>query len=288
MHVGMPVRIVLHADTDSLARAAARAAFARIAELDNTFSDYRSQSEVRRMEARAGEWVPVSADLFEVLGRSLAVAQLSEGAFDPTVAPVVALWREARKTKTLPSHARLDSARALVGWRRVRLDSVKRAVRLEPGMRLDFGGIAKGYIINEARASLRRAGVSSMLIEAGGDIVVGSPPPGESGWRIDARNASSKFKERLLSVTDAAVSTSGPTVQFTEIDGKRYSHVVDPRTGLALTSSAVIHVLAKDPALADAVATALSVLGVGERENFLARLPADVVVEVAGRWPPLL
>ncbi|MEO5568071.1 MAG: FAD:protein FMN transferase [Gemmatimonadaceae bacterium] len=277
VHMGMPVRVVLHAGSDSVARAAARAAFRRIAELDNTFSDYRPQSEVRRMEARSGEWVAVSADLFHLIGRAVEVARLTDGAFDPTVAPIVALWREARRTSVLPRQAQLDSARARVGWRRIALDTAGRAVKLDRGMRLDFGGIAKGYILDQARAALKAGGVDAMLIEAGGDIVVGAAPPGAHGWKIEAPGASAAFAAQLQAVTHAAVSTSGPTVQFVEIDGIRYSHVVDPRTGMALTNGVLIYVRAKDPTLADAIATALTVTGTFDLVRRFPSVVADVV-----------
>jgi thiamine biosynthesis lipoprotein len=273
MHMGMPVRMVLHAGNDSLARAAARAAFDRVATLDNTFSDYRPQSEVRRLESRSGEWVAVSAELFEVTARALEIARLSEGAFDPTVAPVVALWREARRTKILPSAARIDSARRFVGWRRVRLDTTRRAMRLDSGMRLDFGGIAKGYIIGEARRVLAEAGITSSLVEAGGDIVVGDPPPDAPAWRID-------LGDSLTTVVNAAVSSSGPTNQFVEIGGRRYSHVVDPRTGQALANDVLVHVIANDPTIADAASTAFSILTESESARFQARLPSGIRVHV--------
>ena len=283
MHMGMPVRMVLHAGDDSLARAAARAAFDRVAALDNIFSDYRPQSEVRRLESRPGEWVPISADLFALLSRSLEIARLSEGAFDPTAAPVIAVWREARGTKTLPSPARVDSARRVVGWRRVRLDTIRRAIRLDSGMRLDFGGIAKGYILDQARMALKAAGIDRTLIEAGGDIVVGAAPPGERGWRIDAPDASAAFARRLSLITDAAVSTSGPTVQFVEIEGVRYSHVVDPRTGMALTNDVTVRVISPDAALADAVSTALSILDPGGRKRLLTALQSALHADVTGK-----
>ena len=271
--MGMPVRMVLHAGNDSVARVAARAAFRRVAELDDTFSDYRPQSDVRRLDARSGEWVIVSAELFELLGRSVAIARLTGGAFDPTVAPVVALWREARRSKILPRASQVDSARALVGWQKIALDSSRRAVRLAPGVRLDFGGIAKGYVLDQARSVLRTFGIESVLIEAGGDIVVGSAPPGKPGWRIDVTGASEQFTRMASSLVNAALSTSGPTMQFVEIEGVRYSHVVDPRSAMALTNGLLVRVIGRDAALVDAISTALSV------DSQLAT-PAGLIVDV--------
>ena len=259
--MGMPVRIVLYADSDSAARSAARAAFRRIAELDDTFSDYRPQSETRRLSARAGEWVTVSPELFEVVALSISIAKASDGAFDPTAAPLVGLWREARRTKTLPRSDQVDSARALVGWRRVSLDSARRAVRLEPGTSLDFGGIAKGYIIGKAKETLASHGIRSVLVEAGGDIVTGAAPPELRAWRIAARGASTILSVDLSRANHTAVSTSGPSAQYFLVGQTRYSHVVDPRTGMALTNDYEAVAVGPDPALTDAIATAATVMG---------------------------
>jgi thiamine biosynthesis lipoprotein len=260
VHMGMPVRMVLYADTDSTARSAARAAFRRIAELDNTFSDYRPQSETSRLSARAGEWVAVSPELFEVLSLSVELSRATKGAFDPTVGPLVQLWRVARQTGRRPLFAEQDSARARVGWHRISLDTARRAARLQPGTSLDFGGIAKGYILGQAKQTLRAAGIGSMLVEAGGDIVVGDPPPRQNGWRIEAPDASPELGRWLLSVSNLAVSTSGRSSQSFKIGGVRYSHIVDPRTGGAMATAGTSRVIGSDPATVDAVATAANLI----------------------------
>src|SRR6266516_4293078 len=161
LHMGVAVRIELYAPDDATARTAARAAYARIAELEDIMSDYRLESEIRRLAERPGAAVPVSEPLF------------------------VALWRRARRTGRLPSRVELDSAARRVGWRKVRADSATRSIRLDTaGMRLDLGGIAKGYILDQALLVLGRHGVTRALIQAGGDIVAGDPPPGRAGWRV--------------------------------------------------------------------------------------------------------
>jgi FAD:protein FMN transferase len=262
VHMGMRVRIVLHATDDATARAAARAAYRCIAGLEARLSDYRADSELRRLDARAGAWVPVSQPLFDVLARALDIARATGGAFDPTVAPLVMLWRRARADGMPPEPGAIDDARRLVDWRLVELDTAARAVRLPlAGMRLDLGGIAKGYILEAASATLRDHGVAAALMEAGGDIVVGAAPPGRTGWRIDTPGAGTAFVARAATLTHAALATSGPDFQYLELDGVRYSHVIDPRTGQALTTPAVTRVIAPDGMLADALATALAVLG---------------------------
>lgn len=262
VRMGVPVRMVVHAASDSGARTAARSAYARMAELEDVMSDYRPASEVRQLEHRAGAWTAVSAELFAVLARAVEIARASDGAFDPTVGPLVALWREARHSGALPAPAALDSARARTGWALLELDPTRQAVRLaRPGMRLDLGGIAKGYILQEALGTLRAHGVASALVEAGGDVVVGDAPPGRAGWRVEVAGADTALRRVAGALVNGAIATSGPTEQFVEIGGVRYSHVVDPRTGIGLTARTLTTVIAGDGATADALATALGVLG---------------------------
>jgi FAD:protein FMN transferase len=273
LHMGVAVRIVLYAADDGTTRRAARAAYARIAQLEEIMSDYRPQSEVRRLATRAGADVPVSEPLYAVLARALELARLSDGAFDPTVGPFVELWRAARRTGRLPERATLDSAAARVGWRHVHLDPAARSVRLDVAdMRIDLGGIAKGYILDQARTELRRHGVTRALLEAGGDISAGDPPPGRAGWRVEGMPGGG-------ALANAAVSTSGDSEQFVIIAGVRYSHVVDPRTGLGLTSRRQATVVAPDGATADGLATALTVLD-EERGAALLKAFPGVVTEV--------
>src|SRR5437763_47499 len=255
LHMGMALRIVVYAPDDATARRAARAAYARVAELEDVMSDYRPASEVRRLAAQAGETVRVSDDLFVVLARALDLWRRSEGAFDVTVGPFVELWRTARRTGRLPPRAALDSAARRVGSDKVHLDSAARTVRLDvPGMRLDLGGIAKGYILDRALDALRAQGVARALLEAGGDIVLGEAPPrGRRGWRIAIAAGDTVLH-------NCAVSTSGDTEQFVIIGGVRYSHVLGPRPGIGLPGRRGATVVAPDGVTADGLATALTVL----------------------------
>jgi FAD:protein FMN transferase len=256
--MGTEARLVIHARGEREARAAAEAAFARIAALEQALSDWRETSELSAVgRASGGPPVPVSGDLFAVLSRAIAVAEASGGAFDPTVGPLVLRWREARRTGVLPPAAELESARALVGWRLVELsDGPPRTARLaRPGMRLDLGGIGKGFAAQEALAVLASRGLPRALVALSGDVVCGDPPPGREAWDV-AIGAGGE----TVPLARAAISTSGDAEQFVQIGGVRYSHVVDPRTGLGLTGSAWVTVSAPDGATADALATAVSVL----------------------------
>lgn len=277
--MGVQVRIVVYAPDESTAVRACEAAFRRFAELEEVLSDYRSTSELMRLCARAGgPPVPVSAELYFVLERALEMSRRSEGAFDVTVGPCVALWRKARRTGQFPAAEELKQARALVGWEKVRLDPSRRAVQLlVPGMRLDMGGIAKGYAGDCAQEALRQHGITRALVEAGGDIVVSGPPPGQKGWRIEIANAGSGSTPRTITLANAAISSSGDTEQFVEFHGRRYSHIVDPRTGLGLTDRIAVTVLAPDGITADSLSTAVSVLGAAKGRALVKAFPGASV-----------
>jgi thiamine biosynthesis lipoprotein len=281
VHMGMEVRLVLYAGDSALARSAATAAFDRIRKLEDTMSDYRDESEVRRLVRRPGEWVPVSADLFAVLADALTLARLSEGAFDPTVGPLVSLWRTARRTGRLPLADSLSAAQGRVGWRLVELDSLRQAVRLaRPGMLIDLGGIAKGYILDQALRVLRETGLPRALLVAGGDILAGEAPPGRAGWQIEIVGAGEAFRRQAESLANGALSTSSDGEQFVVIDGVRYSHVVDPRTGMALTNSRRAYVIAGSGAMADGLATAFTVTDSAGVRRLLSAYPG-VLADVA-------
>ena len=263
VEMAVPVRIVLYASDAEAANRAAEAALAKFRQLNDILSDYDPQSELRRLCLTAGKAVPVSDDLWTVLSHAQCMSKRSGGAFDVTVGPVVRLWRQARRTKRMPSPERLEAARAAVGYRFLRLDPRHRTVELKKsGMRLDLGGIAKGYAVDEALRVLREHGITRALVDAGGDIGLGDSPPGRPGWLIGvARPQAGTPPERYLWLSRVAIATSGGTRQFVEIDGRRYSHIVDPRSGLGLTDHGTVTVIAPKCITADSLASAVSVLG---------------------------
>lgn len=290
--MGVQARVVLYAPDRATAERGVSAAFDRIAALDATLSDYRRDSELTRLAERSGEGpVPVSPDLLHVLQRSERLARLSGGAFDVTAGPLVHLWRAARDAGMPPAPEALESARARSGHALLHIDAEDSTVALERrNMRLDLGGIAKGFAADEALAVLRKRGLPSALIEFGGDIVAGDAPPRErggtggpenepSGWRI-----AEPLSGRTFHLANGALSTSGDTVQFFEIGGARHSHVLDPRTGVPLTSRIAVTVLAPKGILSDGLATMLSVLGPEEGKRLTERAwpDAQVFFAVAG------
>jgi FAD:protein FMN transferase len=264
-YMGTTFTVVLYAPDGARAARASGAAFARIAGLDARLSDYRQNSEAMRLTREAvGRAVRVSDDLYRVLALSLSMSSRTGGAFDVTVGPLSHLWRRARRQAELPHAADVDAARAVSGSALVHIDAASRSVRLaRAGMRLDFGGIAKGYAADRALETLRDAGIRRALVVAGGDIAAGEPPPGERGWRVAIApfDTATPGATRSLTLANAAVSTSGDAEQWVEIGGVRYSHIFDPRTGWPLTGRRQATVVARDATTSDMLATTLCVLG---------------------------
>jgi thiamine biosynthesis lipoprotein len=214
-------------------------------------------------------------ELFEILAEARRIAELSEGAFDPTVGPVVRQWRRARRTETLPTSEQLAHARESVGWRNFSLDVQNQTVTLlAPNMQLDLGGIAKGYAADAALKVLREHGLRSALVAASGDIAVGDAPPGQTGWHVSIGTPFRKDgEEQTLILANAAVSTSGDSEQSVVIEGTRYSHIVDPRTGLGLTTRCQASVIAPHAMQSDGLATAVSILGAEQGRELIQSQP---------------
>ena len=278
-HMGTTARLVVYA-SHAEAEAAAQAAFVRLGELDQRLSDYRDDIEIASLAEKAGgEVLPLGADLLVVLTSAQEMARRSDGAFDVTVGPLSRLWRRARRTGELPSPEELRSAVALVGYQDLFIDGASRKARLKrAGMRLDLGGIAKGYAADEALQVFRSRGLDRALVTLGGEVVAGSPPPGRDGWTVALRTPGPD--QAPLSLRDAAASTSGDAEQWVEVAGRRYSHVFDPRTGQALVGRRSVTVVAREGILADALATALSVLGPGRGLALVESFPGAAALWV--------
>jgi thiamine biosynthesis lipoprotein len=269
--LGTTVTLTLIGDDDDVLRDASSAAFDRIEEMEARLSRWRPTSDVSRVNARPGRAVLVHPETAGVLERALAVARITGGAFDPTASPILALWRNRT---TLPTEEEVSAARALVGADRVSIRGTvaEPTVRLEEGMRLDLGGIAKGTIVDAAGDVLRERGIETFLVNAGGDMLARGAGPDGDGILVDLRHPrggpTDVLPQGRLRLRDQAVCTSGSYERFVEIAGRRYSHIVDPRTGRPVADAVLqATVVAETCETADAFATALMVL---DREEGLA------------------
>ena len=274
---GTEYRQIFYAPSDSIAQFARRLVDARMDSLNSIMSDYLDGSEINRLSATAGsgQWVSVSPYLFEVLSRSVAIASASDGLFDPTIGPLSQLWRRAVRRNIFPTKSERRKAHRLVDYRYIKLDSVNRKVTLKkPGMRLDVGGIGQGYANDEAMKVVQQLGIKSVLLDIGGDIRVSNPPPGEPGWRILTEG---NTDTTTLFLQNAAITTSGATYRFLEHNGKRYSHLMNPRTGLGLLHHVQTTVLAPNGTHADALTKVFSVAGIRKSKRLIKRFPGVTV-----------
>lgn len=286
-HMGTRFRVVVYAPDAASGREAASGALDRVRALDARLSDYDPESELSRLSrtAGSGEAFRCSEDLWRVLVAAQRFAEATGGAFDATAGPLVRQWRRAARQGEVPESGDLARARSAVGWRSLRLEPEARsALLVKPGMRLDLGGIAKGFALDEALAVLSAAGIERALVDGGGDVaLLGSPPDG-GGWTLALQDPRAGAAPLACQLSGGALATSGPAYRASEIDGVRYSHLIDPRTGQALTRAITVSVRAPDGMTADAVASAVSVLGAEAGLTWVETLPSvEACVWEAGK-----
>lgn len=268
--MGSPVTITIDADDPAKAKIAARAALEELERLDRMLSDWKETSDLTKFNRSSELTQEVPESFARCLERALHVSAQTDGLFDPTVAPLVQLWRDARKTQALPDAAALASARAKTGFTRVQVAGSE-VRREDASISIDFGGIGKGFGAIAALETLRANGCPRAMVAVAGDLAIGEPPRGEPGWKVDIESALNP--ERIV-VARCAVSTSGATEQFIEIDGVRYAHIVDPRTGLGAINAARATVIGPLDAAVDALGTALALTeNDAQAAAILARFP---------------
>jgi thiamine biosynthesis lipoprotein len=275
--MGTEFRLAFYGHDATKGDEVAQQVFALIEALEQSFSDYDEGSELARLGACSDlaaptEWVPLSEDLFAVLAEAQALARASDGAFDVTAGPYALLWRRARRQGELPREERLAAVAPAVGHARLELDARARSARLHArGMRLDLGGIGKGYALDQALDVLRQHGIERALVVGGGEMLAAEPPPGQAGWHVELVGLEGGVGR--LELAHAALATSGDLAQALVLDGRHHSHILDPRTGRALTERRLVSVIGPRATGTDALATALSVLGLEAGMELLERHP---------------
>ncbi len=236
-----------------------------LAGLDARFTTYSDDSELMVLNRQPlNQPLALSTELYALLGEAKAVHQLSDGGFDPSVGPLVELWGFGRRqaTDTVPAAAAIATAQAEVGFARLELLDGQRAQRSAP-VTLDLSAIAKGYAVDRVAELLERNALNDYMVEVGGELRLGGRNSRGEPWRIAIESPLVIGEvERLLAVSDVAVATSGDYHNYFEVDGVRYSHTIDPRTGWPVPRGLVsVTVVSDSSARADALATALSVVG---------------------------
>jgi thiamine biosynthesis lipoprotein len=297
--MGTFARVVVLAETETAAEACLQAALDEQRRIDSLMSYHREDSELNKINREAyGQPVEVSEATFRVLQEALRFSELSSGAFDITVGPLVDLWRAAGDANTPPSDAAVADARQKVGHEKLILDKNKRTVRFAVGgMKLDLGGIAKGYAIDKSIEAIKRHGALGGMVDIGGDIrCFGRPPRGQTHWFIglqDPRDGSDDLGATqpllVLKLSAAAVTTSGDYRRFTTVAGQKQSHIINVQTARGADTLASVTIIAKDATSADALATAVSVLGRRKGLDLIERLPGieAILIPVAKDATPI-
>ena len=259
-----------HEDADS----AATEAFRELYRIESAMSTWRPQSELSRLNTEAnGTPLPLSRELCSLIDSSLFYARATSGAFDVTVRPLVLLWGFQGGETRIPSEEEISHALASVGHERITLDSRRSTVTLPAGMQIDLAGIAKGYAVDRCVVILARRGVTNALVNLGGNIYAMGAPSGEKGWRVGIRDPNGALETvGSLLLRNEAVATSGNYENFVEIDGKRYGHIIDPRTGWPVSNVLSVTVVAPSGLASDALSTGLFVLGPDRANDVIARL----------------
>jgi thiamine biosynthesis lipoprotein len=267
----MGTHILLAAFTGAMDEGAIRPrlekALAEIRRLESLMTTWRDDSEISRINAAAGKGaVEVSTESLTVIDKSVWISKESGGVFDITFEAMHGLWKFDQDLEdNVPDRAAVERARKLIDFRQIKVDHAKRTVMLmKPKMRMSLGGIAKGYAVDAASRVLREEGLSSFFVQAGGDLYVAGTKPDGSRWRVGVRDPRGKDPNdffAMVEVEDHAFSTAGDYERSFLKDGKRYHHIIDPRTGFPATASRSVTIWAKDALTADAIDDAVFILG---------------------------
>lgn len=279
--MGSPFNIVVYSTDSVRAERAAFETFKMIDTLNQIYSDYLPNSELNKLCATSGteEWIKASEPLFSILQKAYQASESCSGSFDVTMSPVIRLWRTARREKKLPDKDSLNAAKQRTGYKFIELDTANKRIRLKKAkLQLDLGGIAKGETAQRAYSRLCELGFPFSLLDAGGDIVAGDVPPQVPGWRISINlPESEELMNRQLLLRNKAVTTSGDLYQYLELNGVRYSHIIDPATGWALHNSRNVTVIADNGTDADWLTKACSILPINKAMKLIKQFPSSEV-----------
>ncbi|MHC4171334.1 MAG: FAD:protein FMN transferase [Planctomycetota bacterium] len=313
--MGTFARVVAVAKDSGTAKKCIEAALVEIRKVDELMSDYRDDSEISEVNRNAAKRaVQVSESTFQVLQTSLEFSKLTGGAFDITVGPLVDLFHSAEKETIAPNKEQIAQAKSKVGYQKLKLDNQNRTVKFSvDGMRVDLGGIAKGYAIDRAVQIMQTCGATGGMVDIGGDIrCFGKPAKRKEHWLIGLQDPNVPLEgPRLagtqssgdivipaqvgistgevllvLKLTNAAVATSGGYRRFALIEGKKYSHIIDTKTGYSSDQLTSVTIISKNATDADALATAVSVMGAEKGLALIEELPQTEAILISSQPKP--
>ena len=281
--MGSPFHVIFFSKDSIQANEAAGGSFLLVDSLNKIFSDYITDSELNLLCTTAGidSFVFVSSPLFEIFLLADEAWKLSQGRFDITVGPLSRVWRQARKEKIFPHPDTIFQAKQKVGWNNVIIDKENQRIKLlQKKMQLDLGGIAAGYLAQKVADFLKTLNITSALVDASGDIVCTNAPPGKKGWTIGINQPgeANRLLEKYLELENCSVSTSGDVFQYIEHNGKKYSHIIDPKTGYGSHFQRNVTIITKDGTAADWLATAFSLLPLNKIRRIAKKMKAEYLV----------
>jgi FAD:protein FMN transferase len=281
--MGSNFEIIFYANDSTIANGIASESFRLVDSLTLVFSDYLDSSELNKLSASAGTGssVKLSQPLYEVLLISRRAWHDSNGAFDITIGPLSRLWRKGRKANQFPSKQEIENAKARTGFDKIELDTGSATARLTTtNMQLDLGGIAQGYIAQAVAEFLLSKRINSALVNVSGDIVCTNAPPEKKEWAVGVNIPTSgqMLIDKNLLLKNKAVSTSGDVYQYVDHDGKKYSHVIDPRTGYGVTTRRNVTVVANDGATADWLSTACCILSKRKARKLVKKYDSELLI----------
>ena len=282
--MGSPFAIIFYADDSLQANLLASQSLALVDSFVLIFSDYIEGSELSELSATAGSrggGAIISPAMLDMLLLAKNAFDKSSGAFDITIGPLSKFWRNCRKAKNFPTDKQVKSLQKLIGFNKLVLDTIHKKVTLiQPGMQLDLGGIAQGYIAQKIIDFLYSQHISRALVNASGDIVVSGVPPGLKGWTvgINIPESTDELIPGTILLHHKAITTSGDAFRFMEHNGKRYSHIIDPHTGYGVTYLRNVTAIANDGTTADWLATACSILSIKKAIQLATQLGAEILI----------
>lgn len=272
------------ADQESPASMAIQKCWSRMDEIQAKMNAYAQEGDVAKINRGGFQGVSVHQDVFRLLKDSLFFSQLTDGAFDVTVFPLVELWKDAAAQGRFPDQAAIAEAKAKVGYQNLRLEEPDRVMLAKPGMKIDLGGIVSGFACDEIAAIMRSYGIKNFLVDTGGEILCQGKNKGQEPWLIGIQDP--QHKEKILmtmELKDSCVSTSGNYEKFYTLEGEKLSHIIDPRSGYPQKDIISATVIAKTGEQADALSTALCVLGSEKGMPLIRRLDDVEVLIVENR-----
>jgi thiamine biosynthesis lipoprotein len=280
--MGSPFNLILVSDDSIKAVALAQASFSLIDSFSHIYSDYDSTSELSTVSKNAGKgYQTCSPALWDILIRSREAYESSLHSFDISIGPLSSLWRAKRKIQMFPDSVEVKETLELVGLYKILWNFQNHQISIpQKGMKLDLGGIAKGYVAQKVIDFLKRNGIDAALADAGGDIAMSKSAPGNNGWLVGVNipETTDDLLKKKLSLTNQSVATSGDAYQYIEHNGRKYSHIIDPRTGYGVEFQRNVTVIAKDGTVADWLATACSILTIREAKKICKKQHAALFI----------